>query len=53
MYVAYNIFPTSTTGLGRDSDVELYVMFKYWMDTLEDAQTVIDYSDYLPPVVGG
>ena len=45
--------PLRHAGFGRDSDVELYVMFKHWLDTLDDAETIIDYSDYLPPVIGG
>ena len=52
--ILFSVLPFSlTAGLGRDSDAELYAMFKHWVDTLDDAQTVIDYSDYLPPVVGG
>jgi nuclear factor related to kappa-B-binding protein len=37
-------------GHGRDSNIELFVLFKHWLDTLDRADTVIDYSDYLPPV---
>ena len=53
------IFPTYTPlalsplGHGRDSNLELYVLFKHWLDTLDKADTVIDYSDYLPPVTSG
>ena len=43
----------SPPGHGRDSNLELYVLFKHWLDTLDKADTVIDYSDYLPPVTSG